>query len=209
MNIGDFITVGNYAWEPVVWRILAEKEGKYLLLSRDILEYRPYHPEDNYEEHDFRKEEWFHAPDWETCELRQWLNGEFLSCTFTEEEKEHIVPSVVYYTKQSKTLNSKWPSERKLENKLFILSYEQMMHYLPDSRDRYAPLTKHAQEQCKNPYPYRKNGAWWTRNHANNNIVTDIVYFHNFMDSGLADRTTGASVAAHDIGVRPAMWYQV
>ena len=137
---------------------------KWLMLSRDILEIRQYHPEDAYEHlHDYSKD--FQAVDWSSCELREWLNGEFFEKAFTAEEAEQIQREKVYYSTQYKTLHSRFSSERSVEDKVFVLSYGEMTYYLPDSKDRYAGITVHAKEQLTAPRALLKNGAWWVRNH--------------------------------------------
>jgi len=46
------------------WRVLAVENNKALLITKEILEKRPYNAE-------------YEDVTWETCSLRQYLNGEF------------------------------------------------------------------------------------------------------------------------------------
>ncbi|MCR4649492.1 MAG: DUF6273 domain-containing protein [Lachnospiraceae bacterium] len=64
---------GNGA-EAIEWIILSKEDGKALLISKDVLEYKPF--EDDAME-----------ADWESCSLRKWLNEEFYDNSFSDEDK--------------------------------------------------------------------------------------------------------------------------
>jgi hypothetical protein len=57
--VGDVIEFGGYEW-----RVLDVQDGKALLLSEHVLEYRPFHDE----------RVWI---TWEDCDLRTYLNSKF------------------------------------------------------------------------------------------------------------------------------------
>ena len=63
--------------EPIEWIPVDKIDGKYLLVSKDIIDYRTLSPE--------------HYPvPWQNTELRRWLNEEFYYNVFTDEEREVI-----------------------------------------------------------------------------------------------------------------------
>ena len=63
--------------EPIEWIPVDKIDGKYLLVSKDIIDYRTLSPE--------------HYPvPWQNTELRRWLNEEFYYNVFTEEERAVI-----------------------------------------------------------------------------------------------------------------------
>ena len=64
--------------EPVEWIVLAVEGDKALLISEKGLDCRVYHGDNT-------------TMTWENCELRKWLNGEFLEGTFTAEEQAKIL----------------------------------------------------------------------------------------------------------------------
>lgn len=76
--VGSEITMGEYRGEPITWVVMYSSAEKVLVISKDILEAKPYH--DKVEE-----------VTWETCSLRTWLNGEFYESSFSDEEKKRIL----------------------------------------------------------------------------------------------------------------------
>ena len=63
--------------EPIEWEVLEENGNDTFLVSRYVLDCRPY----NTVQTDVT---------WESCTLRGWLNNEFLNKAFTEREQEQI-----------------------------------------------------------------------------------------------------------------------
>ena len=79
---GDFVTYGKYPRrgadpEPLEWQVLARQDGAVRLISRYVLDAKPWH-----ETHE--------TAAWETSSLRAWLNGEFLTAAFSEEDREGL-----------------------------------------------------------------------------------------------------------------------
>ena len=79
---GDFVTYGKYPRqgsdpEPMEWQVLTRQDGAVRLISRDVLDAKPWHGT--------------HATAvWEDSSLRAWLNGEFLHAAFSEEDREGL-----------------------------------------------------------------------------------------------------------------------
>lgn len=84
-NVGDVICFGQYEQdndtsngkEEIYWIVEDKQGGKLLLASCYILDFRPYHGVAE-------------QVTWETCDLRAWLNGEFLENAFSDEEMKSI-----------------------------------------------------------------------------------------------------------------------
>lgn len=81
---GEIITFGNYPQTadctditPIQWLVLENSGSELFLLSKYILDCKPYHRE-------------FTATSWRDCDLRKWLNGDFYSAAFTDAEKAVI-----------------------------------------------------------------------------------------------------------------------
>jgi len=106
------------------WLILAEQDNKRLLISEQVLDCKPYHTR----QQDIT---------WAECSLRAYLNGEFLSKTFTTEEQAHII-------KQNETTD-----------KIFLLSLEEVMQYFGDN-DQFNETRRARNTQGKYNY-------WWLR----------------------------------------------
>ena len=79
---GEPITLGVFAGEPVVWRVLATEGNRVLLISESVLDTQPYHKEKT-------------VVSWETCTLRVWLNSVFYEETFRDHEKTAILTTLV------------------------------------------------------------------------------------------------------------------
>lgn len=85
---GDIVAFGAYEQdgiaengkEPIEWFVIDREENELLLISRYCLSCKPYYDK---------------AGDitWEYCSLREWLNSEFLSSSFTDTERSYIVLS--------------------------------------------------------------------------------------------------------------------
>lgn len=206
MNIGDQITFGNYCGEPIEWQVIAEKEGRFLLLSTHVLEIRPFHPVDESEKQN--PAQGYYETDWESCELRQWLNGEF-AAAFSGEELAHIPSTAVTYTQIYKTLYSFFRGEKQTEDRIFLLSEDQLKKHLPNEADRAAILTDHAKAQL-NPCPYRAWGSWWLCESVRYGYGAHCKYVNNSVwgEKILGTVIGEASVWSTDVGVRPALWYK-
>ena len=204
MKINDQIILGNYAGEPIEWQVIAEADGRFLLLSRKVLEIRPIHPVDESEKQN--PAQGYYETDWESCELRSWLNGDFAAAAFSEEELSHITASAVPYNRCYMTLHSFLRGEGETEDRIFLLNEAQLKSHLPKEADRAAILTDHAKEQLK-ACPHRAWGSWWlcesVRYGAHCKYVNNCVRDGKFLGTTIGE----AAVWAGDVGVRPAMWY--
>jgi hypothetical protein len=94
-KLGDIIPFGEYHW-----RVLDVQEGKALIITEDVVEERVYHSES--------------APiTWEECDLKKYLNGEFLD-KFNDECK------------------------RLIDSDIFLLSIEEAEKYFKEDSNRQA-----------------------------------------------------------------------
>ena len=111
LNTGDLIKFGKYDW-----RVLDVQNGKALFLSERVIEKRKYHGE-------------FAGVTWETCDLRKFLNGEFLE-RFSAPERAKIA--------EAKVINSdnpwfKTPGGNDTLDRVFLLSLDELVRYFGDS----------------------------------------------------------------------------
>ena len=98
LSIGDRVVFGKYEQdgkkdngaEPLEWDVIGQKDGKYMLITHYVIDYMQF---DNGMA-DTGVNAGGNATDsivtWEKCSLRQWLNGDFYSDTFTNEERAYI-----------------------------------------------------------------------------------------------------------------------
>ncbi len=82
-NCGDEIAFGRYPQEksqkpiPIKWIVLGIDGDRMLVISKACLAIRPYH--------EIRKK-----VSWTKCDLRKWLNVDFLQAAFTDQEQKLI-----------------------------------------------------------------------------------------------------------------------
>ena len=68
--------------EKIEWIVLARQGDAVLLISRYVLDCRPYNAT-------------YNEMTWDTCGLREWLNGEFFDAAFTPDEQKAVLLSSV------------------------------------------------------------------------------------------------------------------
>lgn len=110
-EIGDTVLFGKYKGNRE-WIVLEKKDGKLLLLSKNVIDRRPFYSR--------------FGSSWENSELREWLNSTYLEYTFSEEEKSKIIT----------TLNSnledlmQGTKAADTEDKIFVLSVDEVKQYM-------------------------------------------------------------------------------
>jgi len=189
------IQFGNYKW-----RVLDVQGDKALLITEDVIENRPYNNQDV-------------DVTWETCDLRKYLNGEFLR-KFTEEERREIAetqisnPDNLWYGK---------PGGMNTVDKIFLLSLEEVDRYFGDSGDY---KNKRRKKYENNRWVAANNGYalsnahdsdrvakignktcwWWLRSPGVSSYDAADV-----LGDGLV-YVSGVGVGNDSGGVRPAFW---
>ena len=118
---GDYVIFGSYEQdgdlsngpEPIEWEVIDENDGEMLLISRYILDSKPY----NTEQIDVT---------WETCTLRSWLNNDFYNTAFSAGEQNMIITTTL-----SNNDNAYFGTAggNDTEDKVFILSLDEVMDY--------------------------------------------------------------------------------
>ena len=108
----DKITFGSYPQdieefisEPIKWRILdIDSEGNAFLLADEELDCKPYNEQGVEKNDDDGNAYTDYSCTWETCTLRDWLNGTdtyasdenaFIKAAFSEEEREAIIETTL------------------------------------------------------------------------------------------------------------------
>lgn len=79
LKVGDFVTLGHYDNEPIIWQVVSfDKDGNPLLLSRRILTVKAFDASGNQYDEDgyYSYERYYGSNRWETSTLRAWLNSD-------------------------------------------------------------------------------------------------------------------------------------
>ena len=183
--------------EEIEWIVLDydEKEHKALLLSRYGLVGKPY----NIKRMDIT---------WESCTLRDWLNGEFLQSAFSAEEQAAILTTAVDNSASQRY--SKWNTDggNNTQDQIFLLSYSEANRYLDVTDDdddntkaRIAPTANAKGAWTSNVYLTADGvaaGWWWLRSPGNYQTNAAIVRPSGSLGHSIADSLYGV--------VRPAFW---
>jgi len=201
VKASEIVQFGGYSW-----CVLEVRDGKALLLAEKIIEANLYnlYPTD---------------VTWESCFLRDYLNGIFLQ-NFTHEEQERIVETSV------NNPDNLWygtPGGADTYDKVFLLSLEEVDRYFGDSGDYLTGKRKlwHADGIEENDEGWAFSNAhdedraaiygygpswWWLRSPGSGSRSAAAV------DIGGSVNVRGRDVdAMHpDMGgVRPALWLNV
>lgn len=162
---GEFRTFGTYESKPISWQILDSKDGQALLVSEKALVKQPYNSS-------------YGLISWEECSLRnEWLNGTFLSNSFTEKEREAIVGSIS------------------------LLSLQEVQQYFPNEADRICEAIPGAAAVGDNGVRKGEKTVrvcWWLRGTDGEALDAPYINFEgkNYMNYVGNDYQL----------VRPAMW---
>ena len=163
MKKGDIIKFGNYPQDingsksPIEWLVLDVNENEVLLISRYGLDCKQYHKE-------------YVDITWEDCDLRKWLNNDFIKSAFSEEEAKKI--------KVSELKNEDNPEYRtrggnNTKDRIFCLSINEAYHYFGSNNDRQCKPTAYARKQ--GVYVNNDCCFWWLRSPGHNQDDATIV----------------------------------
>lgn len=159
-----------------VWLVLDRHEDKILVISRDVLEHRSYHNT-------------LENITWETCDLRKYLNSEWLNRELSEEEARCLVGTTVKNPSNTKYgIGGGNPTF----DKVFLLSLQETEHYFTGCPD----LLKAGDVETG------ENVWWYLRSPGEAADVAASVSSGGLIDyHGTAEGVNDATG-----GIRPAMW---
>ncbi|GEM_PF-4567535 len=176
-NLFKIVKFGNYGGENIEWYMLDESENNVLLLSKYIIDYKPF----NDDGHVIAKD-----TDWENSSLRSWLNNEFIDEAFTNQEQAYLICTNVQDYKSDQKLGNI------VEDRVFLFSREQLLYYTSKPLNM-ATLTEYASNRSKYTSEY-----WWLLDSYCNDL-----YKYNVTPDGFVK---GGPRVNEDNGVRPAVW---
>lgn len=138
VNVGDVVTFGTYPQTesgdddtPIEWIVLDKQNHDYLLISRLVLDARPYHSE-------------LVSVTWDNCSLRKWLNNEFYNSAFNTSEKSQVITTTVK-AENAPCYNYQWQDfGEDTRDKVFLLNVNEAIKYFNDDTDRECGLSGYA-----------------------------------------------------------------
>lgn len=191
---GDRIYFGNFEQdgvqsngrEPIEWRVLAVDGDKKLLISDKCIDCQLYNTEDT-------------GITWEQCTLRHWLNDDFISKAFTDEQQKAIALSSIV---NEDNMGFSTYGGNDTQDKVFLLSIAEAEKYFYCDEIRCAKVTPFADYYGANVDDFNDMGWWWLRSpgiEANHAALVDCDGHIN--DSGdFIENLDGGNA------VRPALW---
>ena len=199
-NVGDTVFFGSYEQdnvttngkEDIEWNVLAKEGDRVFLVSKYALDRKQYNST-------------YTNVTWETCSLRQWLNGMFLNDSFNAEEQALIQDTYV-----SPDANPKYDKNpgNATTDKVFLLSANEVNKYFGSDEDRKCIPTEYAKANgAYTSSSNTKNGVpicrWWLRSPG------DSQGYVAYVNIGGSVSYYGSSVNAVHECVRPAMWVSI
>ena len=184
LEVGDTFFLGSFEQdnqsgngaEAIEWIVLEKTDDRMLVTSRYLLDSRRYHSKNV-------------NVSWATCSLRTWLNETFYQDAFTAAEKERIL-----------TFSD---PDSVAEDKVFLLSLEQVEQYFTTKSSRICKATKYA--VSRDAYVSSSTGgSWWLLRTPG----VDDQHVVSINSDGTIDRT-GGQVADKRGTVRPALWIRI
>jgi len=183
-EVGDVIPFGGYDW-----RVLDVQNNKALIITENVIERIPYDVK-------------YKAVTWETCTIREYLNGEFLQ-KFTAEEQRHIAE-----TRVSNPDNLWYGTNggNDTTDKVFLLSLEELVEYFGDSgqlqnRPANSSLIDDQYNTARKAMDTSGTVSWWWLRSPGllSNGAAGV-------NDGGGVYVFGVGVSLDDGGVRPALW---
>ena len=177
IKFGSYYQKNKDLKEPIEWLVLDDFNGKKLLLSKDVLDVRAIHQA-------------LSSITWETCDLRKWLNEDFLNLAFTKEEQKHLL------LVKNKNLDNPFSNTNggnKTYDKVFLLSKEELEKYLSGYQ---CQGTAYANN--KNKFNDKEFMYWWLRS-----IGDRPSSMLNITNQGDISQR---SVHCDYYGIRPVIW---
>lgn len=197
VKVGSKIKLGAY-WQgrsqsagktPIKWRVLAKDGNKALVISEKVLDCESYDKSYN--------KEILTTATWETCSLREWLNGSFLNEAFSKAEQSQIKNTNVSADKNPRYGTS---AGNATIDKIFLLSIDEVNKYFTNNEARKCAPTAYAKVNGA----YTRGGTavtwWWLRSPGESQYGAAGVG-----DDGLISYGGGINFFGSGC-VRPAMW---
>ena len=191
--VGEIVEIGSYEQdndpgngsEPIEWRVLEVKGSTVFVVSEKGLDVLYFHNE--------RVD-----TNWGESEIRHWLNGAFLTTSFTPEESAKILQTPI-----QAEINSTYPDVDPgvdTEDQIFLLSALETMNssYFADNASKVAYPTEYAKNKGAHVHEATGAGMWWLRSMGSSNQKATLM---NFDGASIAED----DVDALDVMVRPAM----
>ena len=194
---GDHVLLGKYEQdnvaangsEDIEWIVLDIEDGRALLVSLYALDTLPYNTE-------------YVPVTWESCSLREWLNGSFYNGAFTSQEKDVILRSSV---PAGANPHSEADPGNDTVDSVFLLSFSEAETLFGSNRERMCTPTELALahgglDDRVYSGDYSPTCWWWLRSPGTSSKAAACVY----ADGSIFHLGYGSP--GSELSVRPAVW---
>ena len=184
---GSYYINNKETKEPIEWDILEERDGNALIISHYILDTIKFDDQSN---------------NYEKSYIRNWLNNDFYSIAFNDNEKTIINTTTVDNGLESIGDRYNIYVCKDTTDKLFLLSYKEVTTYYKTYEERQSTGTNYS--GSKGLFVGSENGYcyWWLRSPRSNRANYAYCVFCGGLIYNL-------SVYYTSIGVRPACWIKI
>lgn len=207
--IGNTVYFGQYEQglscageqSPIEWTVLDERDGMLLLISKTGLETGPFNNKKQ-------------RATWEQSSIRAWLNCDFFSQAFSEEEQSAIRETTVSTpagcfvspaTGEAIQI-AECPDTQDL---LFLLNVAEVEQYFPDECQRMIENNSYLLDKPESTMPYPAEGDacdftygnWWLRD-----VRTDKGIKCAFHVKSYGNIASAGQINLKRYVIRPAMW---
>ncbi len=188
---GDIISFGHYEQdknvnngkEKIEWIVLKVENGKALVLSKYVLDFKAIAEKSPYT--------------WITGGIREWMNGTFYESAFDAREQSKIV-AVTLTADPIKKMKVFKDSDT--QDKIFALNLSELNEFIPESVDRKAEWTPYAKAESPFSDSSEKTCDWWLRV-----VSTSRKNAYSVNLNGGVEAVYGNVKK----GMRPAMWIEL
>ncbi|MCR5662327.1 MAG: DUF6273 domain-containing protein [bacterium] len=190
-----YIKFGNYPQnqgdkpEPIEWIVLGKDDEAQLLVSRYGLDCKPFNSE-------------FEDVAWNDCELRKWLNNDFLNTAFSFSEKNKIIETKLDIAIRGNNQNQSGDNgnfQKQSEDKIFCLSMIEAEKLFESDEKRACEPTDYAVSHNAYKDPDTGFCLYWLRSPGLSANGASVVLSNGQVWSD------GHAVHENDHAVRPAL----
>lgn len=192
---GDTVSFGKYEQdydtsngkEDIKWLVLDKKDDAVLVISKHVLEDKSFGRNDD---------------TWETCSLRKWLNGDFITDAFSPEEQSKL--QITNVSADKNPYYSMVDSGNATMDKVFLLSAPEAEKYFTSDEARKADIYS----SVSNEYHY---DSWWLRTPGAALGADGKTYqrFGSMYIGSIGSISFAGNSGNAKNGVRPAMWISI
>ena len=216
IKVGETIQFGAYAGMPIEWIVLNIEKNRALLLSKYIIEVGSYHSD-------------LVSVKWEDCDLRTYLNHDFVHNAFSHEERKKIQ---IFVNENPDNEGYETFGGGRTSDLAFCLSIDEVNEYLLDGAFGVgAKPTEYAAQRARELFKQQTEGLqyllredtgevkWWLRTPGENNQMAAIVsvnmcierkkLFHTEYLKLPSNINESGTYVTDVAGIRPALWLRL